>query len=930
MLLTEVYKYLECKKIYNLRNKDLRFKNIYTNSKNVTEFSIFVISNHIKNKKKYIEEAVNKGAIAIITNKYFKNIKITQFIVQDINSSLSILLHKLKPHKPVNSIAVTGTNGKTSVVWYIAQICYYNKILTKSYGTLGYYINCIKKSDSILTTPENEILHQTAFSKNKNSYNYIFEASSHALHQDRLKNFPIEIAAITNLSKDHLDYHKNFKSYKDTKLTLFTKYLKPSGLSVLNEKIHGINFLKRKLNKTKVITYGLKNSDIFLSFSKKNINVKYFNKNYILKINNFSLIDLENISCAIACCHFLKINIKKIISSLYKIKSPPGRIEKVILNQSEYEVYIDYAHTPDALKRILLSKAIKNKKPDLVFGCGGDRYKEKRSMMGLIANKYAGNVYITDDNPRSEDASKIRKRILDNCKKGIEIPSRKEAINKAIEDLRKNNILLIAGKGHEKFQINNKSISKFDDLEIARSALKQKIFKEKVTEYLFKKTNVVKINSEDILKGDVFLALLGKNHHGNKYISEAIKKGAKYIITDVKPKKNVNEKIVVVDNIFDFLLKIAKEKRQSYFGKVIGITGSVGKTSVKENLKYCLSKYFKVSASIKSYNNFLGVIISLINFDLKSKFAIFELGTNNFLEIKTLTKLVEPSQIIITNIFPNHLEKLKSTRNIAIEKSDIFNKKYNQNIELAILPNDNLDEKFLFKKAMKNKISKILTFGNNSEASIKILKKQEISKNFLKVYLRYKNKNIEFILHQSQIYRINNFLICILIFLHNNIKLNSILPILKKIPLVEGRGLQKKIYIKNKKISLIDESYNSNPETMRICIDYFSSLKVSKNQKKIMILGDMKELGENSIKYHSDLINYITNKNLQNVIICGEFMKIALEKNKNNKIKCFLDNKLIIKYIDMIIKTGDIILIKGSNTSMTNTLAKKFLNKGIK
>ena len=145
----------------------------------------------------------------------------------------------------------------------------------------------------------------------------------------------------------------------------------------------------------------------------------------------------------------------------------------------DIKVYVDYAHTPDALKKVLISQTVKNKKPNVVFGCGGNRDKYKRSKMGSIANKYANRVYITDDNPRNENPSKIRKSIMANCKKGIEIGNRKQAIKIAINDLKKNDILIIAGKGHEKIQITKNIMKLFDDVKIAKKELKKRLLNER-------------------------------------------------------------------------------------------------------------------------------------------------------------------------------------------------------------------------------------------------------------------------------------------------------------------------------------------------------------------------------------------------------------------------------------------------------------------
>jgi UDP-N-acetylmuramyl tripeptide synthase len=187
----------------------------------------------------------------------------------------------------------------------------------------------------------------------------------------------------------------------------------------------------------------------------------------------YNKIDSENIACAIACCFCLNIEIKEILKNIKNIQSPPGRSES-IKNNKGYKIIIDYAHTPDALKNILLIQTVNNVKPNILFGCGGNRDRFKRSKMGHIARMYAEKIYITDDNPRDEDPYSIRKSILHGCENGIEIPDRKKAIFKAIHDLKKNETLIIAGKGHEKFQFIKKIKKKFDDIKMAKLALKNK------------------------------------------------------------------------------------------------------------------------------------------------------------------------------------------------------------------------------------------------------------------------------------------------------------------------------------------------------------------------------------------------------------------------------------------------------------------------
>ena len=254
---------------------------------------------------------------------------------------------------------------------------------------------------------------------------------------------------------------------------MFSEYLYENGYEILNDNIKKIDSLKKKLNNKRIITYGKKNSDVYITIENKNIKLNFFNKIFKIKLDVFSNIDLENLSCAIACCFCLNIKIKGILNSLGKISHPPGRLQKIKLENMNSEIYVDYAHTPDALQRILVDKTKKNTKPNVVFGCGGNRDKYKRSKMGRIANMYANRVYVTDDNPRDETPSLIRRSILDNCKRGIEIADRKKAIFIALKDLKKNEILIVAGKGHEKIQIY-KNISKpFDDVKIIKSLIKE-------------------------------------------------------------------------------------------------------------------------------------------------------------------------------------------------------------------------------------------------------------------------------------------------------------------------------------------------------------------------------------------------------------------------------------------------------------------------
>ena len=452
------------------------------------------------------------------------------------------------------------------------------------------------------------------------------------------------------------------------------------------------------------------------------------------------------------------------------------------------------------------------------------------------------------------------------------------------------------------------------------------ILNNKIKKYLTYSFNKIKINTKDVKKNDVFIALKGSKMHGNKFIHEAFNAGAKYIITDKKfSGKSFSDKVLLVENIFFFLEELSKKKRSLYHGQVIGITGSAGKTSLKENLKYFLEKEFIVSASIKSYNNKLGVIISILNMNIKSDFAIFEIGTNNFFEIRELTKLVQPSQIFISNILSTHLEKLKTKRNIAIEKSDIFNKKYNLFADTLYFQKNTKEEKIIETLAKKQKLKNIISIGKNKVDCY--IKNINYNQSHYQFNIKILNKNVKFIMEHFEKNRVTNLIFIFTFFIINKINLEIIINNLNKIPLIEGRGSIHNIALKGLKVKLIDHSYNANPETMLETIRNFSSFN-QLGYKKFLILGDMNELGLKSLNFHSQVIDEVEKHLFDNVILSGIFFKKALSNSKELKNKYVYrgNSKSIMSYLNKNIHKNAIMMAKCSNNTEVNKFIKLLKN----
>ena len=489
MLLSNVLINLKERKKLNFREFNPGIKGISCDSKKILKNFVFVATKGENNDgHKYIFDAIKKGAIFIVIErkeleKNLKKKRINFIYTKNSRLFLSKIASNFYVNQPKNIFAVTGTNGKTSVAFITNEIWRNCNIKSASIGTLGVISDEYKKKLELTT--ENSIeIHKILSILHKKKINHICcEASSHGLDQHRLDNIKLDVAAFTNISQDHFDYHKNFKNYFNSKMRLFLKVLKKGGVAIINSDLPEtkkiLNLCKK--NKIKTFTYGYNSTDLKLVTFYKENNIQKIIINHKNKILNYTIpiigdFQIYNSLCAICLAYFSGISINKCLKTIKKIPQIPGRLESITIPnkmKKRISIFIDYAHTPDALKKTLQTLKKNSVKLSVVFGCGGDRDKKKRSLMGKIANSLADKIYITDDNPRYEPAKKIRKEIISNCPKAIEIKNRYLAIKKAINSCEEGENLLIAGKGHEDYQIIGKKIYKFSDKETVLEILKK-------------------------------------------------------------------------------------------------------------------------------------------------------------------------------------------------------------------------------------------------------------------------------------------------------------------------------------------------------------------------------------------------------------------------------------------------------------------------
>ena len=383
--------------------------------------------------------------------------------------------------QPAVMAAITGTNGKTSVANFLRQIWTRLGHPAASLGTIGLNApNRIEKGS--LTTPDPVTLHKTLAELARAGVTHAaFEASSHGLSQFRLDGVLIAAAAFTNLTRDHLDYHGDMDAYWSAKCRLFAEVMGPRGAAVINDDSPLAGQLAELCRQRgqRVLTYGHAESDIRIlravpAAHGQDLELVVLGQAYRLHLPLAGDFQVSNAACALGLALATGAEQSAAVAALSHLEGVPGRLQKVAATTAGAAIYVDYAHTPDALETVL--KALRphaSGKLAVVFGCGGDRDAGKRPQMGRIAAELADTAIVTDDNPRSEDPAAIRAQILAACPNAREIGDRRQAILTAVLGLQAGDVLVLAGKGHETGQIVKSTVLPFDDVEEARRAVEE-------------------------------------------------------------------------------------------------------------------------------------------------------------------------------------------------------------------------------------------------------------------------------------------------------------------------------------------------------------------------------------------------------------------------------------------------------------------------
>lgn len=467
----------------NSKNASLKVSGLTADSRLVSKGFIFAaLSGSELDGKDFIDSAIKAGASAILAQQGTQADFGAVPVIEDINPrrKYAEMAAAFYGRQPETMAAVTGTNGKTSVADFTRQIWELNGLNAASLGTIGVRSKALNLPGG-LTTPDPMTLYKDFYTLAEAGVSHAcVEASSHGLDQHRLDGIKLDAAAFTNLTRDHLDYHLSEASYFYAKARLFGELLAPKSTAVINiassygKAVDDLCW-GRGLNRLTVgyddrASFSIK--EVTLLPKGQKVTICFDGKDYTVNVPLVGGFQIENALLAVGLATATGIRPQDALESLENLTGVSGRMEYMGATASGGSVYVDFAHTPAGLETVLMAaRAHKPSKLSVVFGCGGNRDTGKRPIMGEIAARLADRVIITDDNPRHEDASLIRKEIKAACPNAIVIGDRKTAIEEAIAALQDGDMLIIAGKGHENGQIVGDDTLTHSDLDIVAELL---------------------------------------------------------------------------------------------------------------------------------------------------------------------------------------------------------------------------------------------------------------------------------------------------------------------------------------------------------------------------------------------------------------------------------------------------------------------------
>ena len=850
-----------------------------TDNRKIAEGDVFVcIKGFSVDGHAFAADARQRGASLVIYETAIPE-GIPGIKVRDSRKAAAILagLYYGDPSASFTLIGITGTNGKTTTSLVIYNALRALGIKAGWIGTLGYYLED-ELHETHHTTPDimelNEIF---AAMVSAGVSHVVMEVSSHAIALDRVYGLKFDLCLFSNLSRDHLDFHRDMEEYAGTKFGWLTHCRAEGARIVINTDDAAGAAYHAQQSGNRIYSVGSKGGDFVVSAisalaQRSSFRLSGPKNEYHLGTKLIGVFNIYNVALATAALALLGIPAADIELAIASVPPVRGRFESVPNNRG-IGVFIDYAHTPDAIESILHScKELPHRRIICVFGAGGDRDKGKRPLMLRAALENSDAVIITDDNPRTENPDRIVLDILEGAKPEQAwwiIRDRAVAIRSAIDLAAEGDLVVICGKGHETYQEIGGIRHDFDDHRIAGDALNEdRAFSgdegslvipvdELQLRYMFAPASIGSLerptnatyrylitDSRKIVPDSVFFAVKGDRFDGNDFLDDVLKYAG---IFALGTKDRSETQYIRVSSGLEALATLCRKYLLMFGAERIALTGSTGKTSTKEILASILSSAGKVLRTAHNENNLMGVCKTIMRIKPEDRYAVFEIGTNHFGEIAQLASVCVPQSAMIINIGPSHLEYLESEDGVFREKSTLFDRE----LQHILYPAE--DQRFAKYKVRGHSVGQCpeadyaITAGTREDGNIVITIKGE-----------------DYALPTDIPHFIGNAGFGIAMALELGLSPEQIRQGLLVLP---DLGNRMNRLIAGERLIIVD-CYNANPVSMQKSIEYW--LGVAPDKPHIAILGDMLELGPVAEHYHKMIGAILSDNSIDGLITVGD------------------------------------------------------------
>lgn len=872
---------------------------------------------------KFAAAAIEKGAALIICEDPVED-GLPQVRVTDSRkaAALAAKLYHNDPSTKFRLIGVTGTNGKTSTSLIIFRALRAMGYKAGWIGTMGYYINDQEHSTNHTTPDIMELNGILATMVQADVSHVVMEVSSHALALDRVFGLEYDLCLFTNLSREHLDFHRNMEEYGAAKLKLFENVTTGKSVGLINIDDTFGNHIFHKLSKDGGFVFsigrekaGYQISEIVCTWDNSKFALTCPEGTMQVTSQLLGQFNVSNLAMACAALNLLGFEAREIVNSISSIAPVPGRFQPVP-NAKGKGVFVDYSHTPDALENIIKAcRELPHRRIICLIGAGGDRDQGKRPLMLSSALHNADVVIISDDNPRTENPNRIVLDMVSDTHLDLPwwiIRDRRLAIRSAINLARTGDIVLLCGKGHEEYQeiegikhhfsdVEEASLflesadSHVDGLAIPIDDLMIRLLSGNSIEmpesgYMHPRTyGGISTDSRSIMPGSLYFALKGERYDGHAFLGNVLQDKTNSAIGEISLPEM--DQYIQVHSSIDVMAALHRKYLLMFDVFKIALTGSTGKTSTKELLRAVFSEQAPTLCTDANENNLIGLCKTIRRIRPEHEYAIFEIGTNHFGEIKKLADTCSPDAGIIINIGPSHLESFGDENGVYIEKTDLFRRTLRHRLYDA---DDPKFEEFHaigagvgFHDTATYRISAITSSTNSLTFSV--------------------NDNV-FEIPFTAPHMAVNAAYAVSMGMRVGIPVATISRALLKPMPVEMRMQVEELAHK----TLIADCYNANPVSMQKAIEYWIGLH--KECPHVAILGDMLELGAMANHYHAMIGAILAEHEYHTLITVGELSVHYHPQTSPVRVIHFPDiDTAMLNVADIDLPNNSVVLVKASH-----------------